>query len=80
MSVHCAHDRRAPLGVWRVRRLNAARSRHVVYVPDNPLAFVLRILRRDSQTSVPCSLRGKKEGFGMRPEQVHSLAVNGHNG
>ena len=45
--------------------LHAAGSRHVVYVPDNPLSHVLRVLREsypDVQTTIATR---EEEAFGI---------------
>lgn len=47
--------------------LNSAGSRHVVYVPDNPLAYVLRILRERFPDVRTMLATREEEAFGMRP-------------
>ena len=45
--------------------LHAAGSRHVVYVPDNPLSQVLRILRRSYQDVATTLATREEEAFGI---------------
>ena len=46
--------------------IHAAGSRHVVYVPDNPLSHVLRVLKESvSRTSRPTIATREEEAFGI---------------
>ena len=45
--------------------LHAAGSRHVVYVPDNPLSHVLRILREEYPEIVTITATREEEAFGI---------------
>ena len=60
------NDERGPLWAAAVcAGLYAAGSRHVVYVPDNPLSHVLKILRDDLRDVTTTIATREEEAFGI---------------
>src|SRR5436190_22075977 len=54
--------------------LHAAGSRHVVYVPDNPLSHVLKVLRADYPDVTATIATREEEAFGI----AAGLYLGGH--
>ena len=68
----------APVPDWAAgvcSGLHAAGSRHVVYVPDNPLSHVLRKLRGDYADVKTTLATREEEAFGIAAAGLCTLAA-----